>query len=101
MDAARKVGVLVAALCMVDMAATHYELVHRWATEANPVTAGLIAVSWWWVWGVKLGLASVLAATADKLCRTIFGCYALGAAAGVYISITALHISIFAQFMGL
>lgn len=67
------IGLTIALLCLLDVAATHYEVATLGVTEANLLMVPVIAQGWAGVWALKVTLAVVVALTGAAVWRTLAG----------------------------
>ena len=85
------VGLFIAVLCLVDAAATHWEISAQLTHEANPLMAPLLACGWGWVWAVKLLTAGAVPAVASVLHRHLWGRWLLLGTSGSYLFTCGCH----------
>jgi hypothetical protein len=88
-------GVLLMLLCVVDAAATQYEVVHRLTSEGNPLGAQIIGTGWGWVWTVKIAAATALLTSISALLARPWGKVLICLVTACYTVITLAHLTVF------
>ena len=90
-----RLGLTLAALCLLDAAATQIQMTSGINGEANPIGAQIIKTGWAWVWTFKVGAAVGLLCAITRLLQSKWGKCLVYAVAGAYTIVTFLHLVIF------
>lgn len=84
----------LAALCLLDVAATQYEIGALGVHEANVFMLPVIRLGWASVWAVKISIAVMLVIGGRELWRHLIGRLAISFAAVAYVAVTGCHVAI-------
>ncbi len=95
------VGLLIALLCLIDAAATQWEISTRLTHEANPLMAPLVAHGWGWVWACKVAVAAGVSAIVSGLHQSWWGRWLLAGTGAAYLYACGCHAVIYLASRGM
>lgn len=84
----------LATMCLLDVAATQYELLALNVQEANTIMLPVIRLGWASVWAIKISIAVMLVIGGRELWRHLIGRVAISFAAVAYVAVTGCHVAI-------
>jgi hypothetical protein len=88
-------GVLLTLLCLIDAAATQYEVTHHLTSEGNPLGARIIGVGWVWVWTIKIAAPTALLTSISALLARPWGKVLIFLVTACYTGIAFAHLTVF------
>jgi len=88
-------GVLLMLLCLIDAAATQYEVTHFLTSEGNPLGANIIGTGWGWVWTIKIAAPTALLTSISALVAKPWGKVLICLVTVCYASIAIAHLAVF------
>jgi hypothetical protein len=88
-------GVLLMLLCLIDAAATQFEVTHCLTSEGNPLGVQLIGTGWGWVWTIKIAAPTALLISISALLARPWGKVLVFLVTTCYSGIAIAHLAVF------